>query len=295
MVGDGRRCGRVGSRPARPRCRQACALSGRAASTAGCSPGDRRRDADERAPWRRSGPAPTSDGALVASGRRARGRRRQSRDRGRDGRDVRVPLRRARIRRARRRARGGRRRGRGRSRRRARGGRRRSRGRSRRRGRQGQRRQLADDRARLDAPVLVLVARSIELERPHVPRARRTPWAAPSGPPPLALSQYADWARCPPQARRTALPVDLKRTRKSAVLLPFGEPAWVGPWMAVMVPPQIVSRRGAAEYVLGAADGRARWLGRGRTGRRSSMTMASTGTSTRSRRPSRRRSCRPRS
>ena len=72
--------------------------------------------------------------------------------------------------------------------------------------------------------------------------------AAPSRGPPLALSQYADWARCPPQASRTALPVDLKRTTKSAVLLPFTEPAWVGPSIAVIVPPQMVSRRGAAEY-----------------------------------------------
>ena len=73
--------------------------------------------------------------------------------------------------------------------------------------------------------------------------------AAPSGAPPLALSQYADWARCPPQASRTAEPVDLKRTRKLAVLLPFTDPAWVGPWMLVIVPPQMVSRRGAPEYV----------------------------------------------
>src|SRR6185503_6520592 len=35
--------------------------------------------------------------------------------------------------------------------------------------REGERWQLADDRARLDRTVLVLVAGSIELERPHVP------------------------------------------------------------------------------------------------------------------------------
>ena len=46
------------------------------------------------------------------------------------------------------------------------------RGRRRCRGRRGEgtRRQLADDGARLDAAVLVLVARSVELERAHVPR-----------------------------------------------------------------------------------------------------------------------------
>ena len=52
-------------------------------------------------------------------------------------------------------------------------GRRRSR--RRRRRRQGERRQLADDRARLDAAVLVAIARAVELERSHVPRARPTP------------------------------------------------------------------------------------------------------------------------
>src|SRR5688572_218427 len=72
--------------------------------------------------------------------------------------------------------------------------------------------------------------------------------AAPSRAPPFAVSQYADWARCPPHASGTAEPVDLKRTRKSAVLLPFTEPAWTGPWMLVIAPPQIVSRRGAPEY-----------------------------------------------
>ena len=33
------------------------------------------------------------------------------------------------------------------------------------------------------------------------------------------------------------------------MLLPFTDPAWVGPWMLVIVPPQMVSRRGAPEYV----------------------------------------------
>ncbi len=39
--------------------------------------------------------------------------------------------------------------------------------------REGLRRQLADDGARLDAAVLVLVARAVELQRPHVPRRAR--------------------------------------------------------------------------------------------------------------------------
>ena len=39
----------------------------------------------------------------------------------------------------------------------------------------------------------------------------------------------------------------LKRTAKSAVLLPAVEPAWVGPVIEVIVPPQMVSRRGAPE------------------------------------------------
>jgi hypothetical protein len=39
----------------------------------------------------------------------------------------------------------------------------------------------------------------------------------------------------------------LNLTRKSAVLLPSGEPEWTGPLIEVIVPPQIVSRRGAAE------------------------------------------------
>ncbi len=37
-------------------------------------------------------------------------------------------------------------------------------------------------------------------------------------------------------------------TKKSAVLLPFGEPLCSGPLMDAIVPPQIVSRRGAPEY-----------------------------------------------
>ena len=72
-------------------------------------------------------------------------------------------------------------------------------------------------------------------------------WAAPSGGPPIALSQYADWARCPPQARRTAGPVVLNWTRKSPVLLPSGEPEWIGPAIESIVPPQMVNLRGAAE------------------------------------------------
>jgi len=41
--------------------------------------------------------------------------------------------------------------------------------------------------------------------------------------------------------------VALNRTKKSAVELPSGDPLWTGPLIEVMTPPQIVSRRGAAE------------------------------------------------
>src|SRR6266545_5724743 len=41
---------------------------------------------------------------------------------------------------------------------------------------------------------------------------------APSRAPPAAVSQYLDWARWPPQARRTAGPVETNVTTKSAVL-----------------------------------------------------------------------------
>src|SRR4029079_1741021 len=70
---------------------------------------------------------------------------------------------------------------------------------------------------------------------------------APSRAPPPAVSQYRDWARWPPHARRTADPVERKRTRMSAVLLPLTLPAWAGRLIDVMVPPQIVRRRGEPE------------------------------------------------
>src|SRR5436190_3888960 len=72
--------------------------------------------------------------------------------------------------------------------------------------------------------------------------------AAPSLGPPFERFQYADWPRWPPQASRTAEPVARKLTRMSPLLLPFGEPLWTGDVIEVMVPPQIVRRRGAAEY-----------------------------------------------
>src|SRR5215211_264265 len=78
---------------------------------------------------------------------------------------------------------------------------------------------------------------------------------APSRAPPMERSQNADWARWPPQASSTACPVALNRTMKSAVLLPSGDPLWVGPLIAVIVPPQIVSRRGAAEYASAPLTG----------------------------------------
>src|SRR5689334_14897256 len=71
---------------------------------------------------------------------------------------------------------------------------------------------------------------------------------APSRAPPAAVSQYLDWARWPPHARRTADPVERKRTRISAVLLPLTFPACAGRLIDVIVPPQIVRRRGAPEY-----------------------------------------------
>ena len=98
-------------------------------------------------------------------------------------------------------------------------GRRRGRGRGR---RAAPGRQLADDRARLDAPILVLVARAIELERPHVPRRagdvrRRHRGAPPRGRVPVGATGRGG------RPTRGARPgrVERKRTRKSAVLLPF--------------------------------------------------------------------------
>jgi hypothetical protein len=70
---------------------------------------------------------------------------------------------------------------------------------------------------------------------------------APSRSPPAARSQNADCARWPPQASRTAEPVDVNRTVMSAVLLPSTGPLWTGAPTEVIVPPQIVSRRGAPE------------------------------------------------
>jgi hypothetical protein len=42
----------------------------------------------------------------------------------------------------------------------------------------------------------------------------------------------------------------------SAALLPFTEPEWAGRLIEVMVPPQIVSRRGAPEYFSAPATER---------------------------------------
>src|SRR5262245_46354276 len=61
--------------------------------------------------------------------------------------------------------------------------------------------------------------------------------AAPSEGPPRDRSQYADWARWPPQESRTADRVFLKVTKKSAVLLPSGEPECTGPLIERIVPP----------------------------------------------------------
>ena len=71
--------------------------------------------------------------------------------------------------------------------------------------------------------------------------------AAPSEAPPFDRSQYADCARWPPHESNTAARVFLKVTRKSAELLPSGEPEWTGPLIEVIVPPYIVNRRGDAE------------------------------------------------
>ena len=61
--------------------------------------------------------------------------------------------------------------------------------------------------------------------------------AAPSEVPPPERSQYADWARWPPHDSRTADRVFVNVTRKSAALLPSGEPECTGPVMDVIVPP----------------------------------------------------------
>src|SRR5262245_21662264 len=71
---------------------------------------------------------------------------------------------------------------------------------------------------------------------------------APSRGPPFFVSQYADWARWPPQARSTAGPVALNTTSTSAELLPSTGPLCFGLEIETIVPPQIRSRRGAAEY-----------------------------------------------
>jgi hypothetical protein len=46
---------------------------------------------------------------------------------------------------------------------------------------------------------------------------------------------------------RTALPVLVNRTVKSAVLLPATDPEWIGPLIELIVPPHRVSRRGVPE------------------------------------------------
>ena len=113
--------------------------------------------------------------------------------------------------------------------------------------RKGERRQLADDRAGLDASILVLVAGGVQLERSHVPRRARhlagsIGWTARGAVPVRRLGEMAT-----PGEEHGREPVERKRTRKSAELLPFGDPEWVGPLIEVIVPPQIVRRRGAAE------------------------------------------------
>src|SRR5262245_43525810 len=61
--------------------------------------------------------------------------------------------------------------------------------------------------------------------------------------------QKADCARCPPQARRTAVPPLgefgslAKWTIMSAVLLPVVAPEWTGTEMLVIVPPKMVRNR----------------------------------------------------
>jgi hypothetical protein len=71
---------------------------------------------------------------------------------------------------------------------------------------------------------------------------------APSRTPPAARFQNLDWARWPPQARTTADPVDANLTTNSAVLFPPVEPAWTGPLIDAIVPPQIVNCRETPEY-----------------------------------------------
>ena len=71
-------------------------------------------------------------------------------------------------------------------------------------------------------------------------------------------SSSADWARWPPQASRTAEPFEVNWTRNSAVLLPPVGPAWDGPLIELIVPPQMVSRRVDARVPLGAGDASAR-------------------------------------
>jgi hypothetical protein len=70
---------------------------------------------------------------------------------------------------------------------------------------------------------------------------------APSRVPPFAMFQNRDWARWPPHARSTADPVEANLTTNSAVLLPDVDPAWTGPLMELIEPPQMVSRRETPE------------------------------------------------
>src|SRR4029078_5832646 len=70
---------------------------------------------------------------------------------------------------------------------------------------------------------------------------------APSLGPPPDRFQYADWARWPPQARSTAGPDAWNGVVMSRLEWPVTGPAWVTGEIDRIVPPQIVSRRGAAE------------------------------------------------
>src|SRR5262249_7323525 len=81
--------------------------------------------------------------------------------------------------------------------------------------------------------------------RPSVRMCHGAPdtWLAPSRTPPARAFQYDDWARWPPQASSTALPVDLNETRIATLLLPDAEPEWTGWLIEVIEPPHSVSRR----------------------------------------------------
>ena len=66
---------------------------------------------------------------------------------------------------------------------------------------------------------------------------------APSAAPPAWVSQNEDWARWPPHARSTALPVVVKDTRISTLLFPDADPECTGALIDAIEPPQSVNRR----------------------------------------------------